>query len=88
MAWYNFSMSADEAFLRSILSGIVLQPERMRLARSEDKRGILFRIHLARSDMPLLIGKAGQSIKAVRLLMKIYGKDGPAISILLEEPNQ
>jgi predicted RNA-binding protein YlqC (UPF0109 family) len=81
-------MSADEAFLRHILSGIVLQPEQMRLARSEDQRGILFRIHLAKSDMPLLIGKAGQSIKAVRLLMKIYGKDGPTISLLLEEPNQ
>ena len=81
-------MSADEAFLRNILSGIVLQPEQMHLARSVDARGILFRVHLAKSDMPLLIGKAGQSIHAVRLLMKIYGKDGPTISVILEEPNQ
>lgn len=64
----------------------MLQPELMRLTRSEDKRGILFRISLSKSDMPLLIGKAGQSIKAVRLLMKIYGKDGPTTSLLLEEP--
>lgn len=81
-------MSADEAFLRHILSGIVLQPEHMRLARSEDKRGVLFRVSLSKSDMPLLIGKAGQSIKAVRLLMKMHGKDGPAISLILEEPSQ
>src|SRR3569623_3463839 len=76
-------MSADEAFLRHILSGIVLQPEQMRLARSEDQRGILFRIGLAKSDMPLLIGKAGQSIRAVRLLMKICAKNGRTISLLL-----
>ena len=48
----------------------------MRLVRSEDQRGILFRVNLAKSVMPLLIGKAGQSINAVRLLMKIYAKDG------------
>jgi predicted RNA-binding protein YlqC (UPF0109 family) len=36
--------------------------------------------------MPLMIGKAGQSIKAVRLLMKLYAKDGPTISLKLEEP--
>jgi predicted RNA-binding protein YlqC (UPF0109 family) len=38
--------------------------------------------------MPLVIGKAGQSIKAVRLLMKMQAKDGPAISLKLEEPDQ
>jgi predicted RNA-binding protein YlqC (UPF0109 family) len=81
-------MSADEAFLRHLLSGIVLQPEQMRLVRSEDDRGTLFRIHLVKSDMPLVIGKAGQSIHAVRLLMKLYAKDGPNISLILEEPNQ
>jgi hypothetical protein len=29
IAWYNFRMSADEAFLRHLLSGIVLRPEQM-----------------------------------------------------------
>ena len=81
-------MSADEAFLRHILSAIVLEPERMRLVRSEDPRGILFRVSLAKSDMPLLIGKAGQSIGAVRHIMKMYRKDGTNISLILEEPNQ
>ncbi len=79
-------MSADEAFLRHLLSAIVLQPEHMRLDRTEDKRGILFRIHLSPSDMPLVIGKAGQSINAVRHIMKMYRKDGTNISLILEEP--
>jgi predicted RNA-binding protein YlqC (UPF0109 family) len=79
-------MSADEAFLRHLLSAIVLQPEHMRLERSEDPRGILFRLSLAKSDMPLLIGKAGQSINAVRHIMKMYRKDGTNISLILEEP--
>jgi predicted RNA-binding protein YlqC (UPF0109 family) len=68
--------------------GIVPQPEQIRFDRTEDGRGILFRIHLAKSDMPLVIGKARQSIKAVRLLMKMHAKDGPAISLKLEEPDQ
>jgi predicted RNA-binding protein YlqC (UPF0109 family) len=36
--------------------------------------------------MPLLIGKAGQSINAVRHIMKMYRKDGTNISLILEEP--
>jgi len=73
-------MSADEAFLRHLLGGVVLKPEQMRFDRTEDGRGILFRIHLAKPDMPLVIGKAGQSIKALRLIMKMHAKDGPAIA--------
>lgn len=88
IACYNFHMSADEAFLRHLLSGIVLKPELMRLTRSEDERGTLFRILLAKSDMPLVIGKAGQSIHAIRFIMKLYAKDGPKISLILEEANQ
>jgi predicted RNA-binding protein YlqC (UPF0109 family) len=81
-------MSADEAFLPHLLGVIVLQPEQMRLVRSEDGRGILFRIRLTKSDMPLLIGRAGQSISAVRHIMKMYRKDGTNISLILEEPAQ
>jgi hypothetical protein len=33
-AWYNSSMSVDEAFLRHLLSGIVLQPEQIRFDSS------------------------------------------------------
>jgi predicted RNA-binding protein YlqC (UPF0109 family) len=66
--------SPDEVFLRHLLCAIVLQPEHMRLVRSEDSRGILFRLSLAKSDMPLLIRKAGQSIGAVRRIMKMYRK--------------
>jgi predicted RNA-binding protein YlqC (UPF0109 family) len=79
---------SDHTYLEHILNGIVLRPEHMRLVRSEDERGTLFRIHLAKSDMPLVIGKAGQSIHAVRLMMKLFAKDGPNISLILEEPNQ
>ena len=74
--------------MEQLLRGIVLRPEQMRLERSEDQRGTLFRIHLAKSDMPLVIGKAGQTMNAIRWFMKVYGKDGPTISVILEEPNQ
>jgi predicted RNA-binding protein YlqC (UPF0109 family) len=78
---YFIAPMNDTAYLEHILKGIVLRPEHMRLVRSEDERGILFRINLAKSDMPLVIGKAGQSIHDIRLLMKLYGKDGPRISV-------
>jgi len=77
----------DETFLQTILNGIVLHPEQMRIDRSEDSRGILLRLHVCKNDMPFVIGRAGQSIAAIRLIMKIFAKDGPDISLILEEPS-
>ena len=36
--------------------------------------------------MPRIIGKEGRNIAALRLVMKLYAKDGPNISLIVEDP--
>jgi hypothetical protein len=43
-------MSADEAFLPHLLSGIMVNPQPLRVERSVDARGILFRIKSSKAD--------------------------------------
>lgn len=81
-------MASDALFLHSILQAVSLSPDEVALDRTEDQRGTLFRIHVSKTDMPRIIGKQGQTIAALRLLMKLYAKDGPKISLLLDEPQR
>ena len=76
----------DYRYVESILKGIVLNPSHLRIQRTEDARGILFRINVAKPDMPFLVGKEGKNIDAIRLIMKLYAKGGTSISVKLEEP--
>jgi len=80
-------MDADHAFLSTLLQNLALQPEKISIQRGDDDRGVLFRIKPSKLDMPRLIGKQGQNINALRLIMKLYAKNGPRISLVLEEPN-
>lgn len=77
---------ADQSFLAGILRGVLVKPDELRLERSDDQRGTLFRLRVGRVDMPRIIGKQGQNIAALRLIMKLYARDGGNISLVVEEP--
>lgn len=79
-------MASDASFLQSILQAVSINPSEITIERVTDARGTLLRIHVSKTDMPRIIGKQGQAIAALRLLMKLYAKDGPKISLLLDEP--
>lgn len=79
-------MSEDQKFLESILQSIALHPQNISTTRVIDDRGVLIRIQAAKPDMPRLIGKGGRNISALRLVMKLFAKDGQNISLMLDEP--
>jgi len=81
----------DQALLETILRAVTLHPDQTRIERTEDERGVLFRIRASKPDMPLLIGKQGKNISAIRLIMKMFARPGQGsknISLKLEEPAQ
>ena len=66
---------------------LVRVPEDVEIARSEDDLGVLFRIWINSSDMPRLIGKGGETIKAIRSVAKLIGYNHDVrASLKLEEP--
>lgn len=60
-------------FVRYVLQQICKHPNEINLEQIEDKRGTLIKIKSHEEDMGKIIGKNGQTISALRLLVKSMG---------------
>lgn len=61
-------------FIEYIIKNIVDNPDDVRIEETEDDRGKVIEVYLAQEDKPLVIGKEGRNIKAIRNLSLIAGK--------------
>ena len=48
--------------------------ENIKITKQIDEQGTLLSLEVDKKDMPLLIGKKGININAIKLLMKLNGK--------------
>ncbi|PIR53212.1 RNA-binding protein [Candidatus Peregrinibacteria bacterium CG10_big_fil_rev_8_21_14_0_10_49_10] len=62
-----------ESFLRYVLESLIEDPDQLVIESVEDDLGILHTIRVSENDMGKLIGKGGQTIKALRTLLRIIG---------------
>ena len=60
-------------FLQFALSQLVEFPDELRIDAKKDELGILLTVQVAEADMGKLIGKGGQTIKALRILLRTIG---------------
>lgn len=78
-----------EKYLEAILSPLLLEPQELKITRSDDEMGVLLTVGIAQPDMGRVIGKAGETIKAIRLLMHIFGAQQKArVSLKVLEPGR
>jgi predicted RNA-binding protein YlqC (UPF0109 family) len=76
-----------EDYLRAILEPILTRKEDLVIGRSEDTGGTLLTISVSKYDVGRIIGKQGETIKAMRLLLHVFGmQQGIKISIKVLEP--
>lgn len=61
------------AFLKYVLEEIIEDKSELSIEQQEDDLGVLLTIKVGDSDMGKLIGKSGQTIKALRTLVRIVG---------------
>lgn len=61
------------SFLHYVLSSIVEDQDSLSIDVKTDDLGILFSVHVSDNDMGKLIGKGGQTVKALRTLLRIIG---------------
>lgn len=74
-------------YVNQILKPLLDHPEELTVNESQDPMGILLTIKLHKEDMGVVIGKAGETAKAVRHLTRIVGIKGNArVSIKIVEP--
>lgn len=76
-----------EAFLRYVLESIVDDKESLVITSKIDELGVLLTVQVSDDDMGKLIGKGGQTVKALRTLLRLLGSSGSQrINLKILEP--
>ena len=77
----------DQAFLEYVVKAIVNHPEDVKSTRTVDERGVLITLDLNPTDMGYVIGRRGQTARAVRTLLKVVGaKNNARVNLKINEP--
>lgn len=73
--------------LNGIVSALVENPADVRIAESHDDRGVLLTLDVNRADMGRVIGRSGETAKAIRTLLRAIGMRHQArVSLKINEP--
>ncbi|MFA5048063.1 MAG: KH domain-containing protein [Patescibacteria group bacterium] len=77
----------DQKFVEDIVKAIVSSPSDVRVDRTVDERGVLLTLFVNPSDIGYVIGRQGQTAKAIRTLAKIIGaKNNARVNLKINEP--
>lgn len=77
------------SFLRYVLESIVDDKEQLKIEARQDDLGILLTVSVSDNDMGKLIGKGGQTVKALRTLLRIIGGGTQQrVNLKILEPGQ
>ena len=84
----NKSMEAqDKQFLEIIVKQIVSNPEDVNVEITVDEMGVLLTLKINPADMGYVIGRKGQTAKAIRTLLKIVGaKNNSRVNLKIYDP--
>lgn len=76
------------AFLQYVLEAIVEDRAALRIDAKIDELGVLLTVCVSERDMGKLIGKGGQTVKALRTLLRILGSaQRQRINVKILEPS-
>ncbi len=67
---------------------MVLNPDDIEVTRTVDEMGVLITLKVAKDDMGRIIGKSGQTAKAIRILLRVIGsKNNARVNLKIVEPD-
>jgi predicted RNA-binding protein YlqC (UPF0109 family) len=77
----------DQEFVEYIVKALVDHPEDVKTDRTVDEMGVLITLHLNPGDMGQVIGRQGQTAKAIRTLLRVVGAKRKArVNLKINEP--
>ncbi len=77
----------DQEFVEFIVKSLVDHPDDVKTDRSVDEMGVLITLHLNQQDMGQVIGRQGQTAKAIRTLLRVVGAKRKArVNLKINEP--
>lgn len=80
-------MERDQEFLEFVVKGLVDKPEAVKVNRTVDEMGVLLTLDLNAEDMGKVIGRSGNTAKAIRTLLRVVGmKNNARVNLKINEP--
>lgn len=79
----------DQEFLEQIVKGIVEYPDGVHSERTVDEMGVLITVRVDKADMGCIIGREGNTAKAIRTILRVFGmKNNARVNLKILEPEQ
>ena len=81
------AVERDQEFLEFVVKGLVEHPEDVKISRVVDEMGVLLTLDLNAEDMGKVIGRSGNTAKAIRTLLRVVGmKHNARVNLKINEP--
>jgi uncharacterized protein len=83
----TMNQERDAAFLEYIVKSLVDNPDAVKVTRTVDEMGVLITLDCAAEDMGMVIGRSGNTAKAIRTLLRVVGmKNNARVNLKINEP--
>lgn len=80
-------MEKDQVFVEQVVKALVDHPDDVKTERKIDEMGVLITLHINQQDMGQVIGRNGQTVRAVRTLLRVVGaKNNARVNLKIYEP--
>lgn len=80
-------MEHDSQFLEFVVRALVDNPDDVKIARVVDEMGVLLTLDVNPADMGKVIGREGNTAKAIRTLLRVVGmKHNARVNLKINEP--
>jgi len=80
-------MENDTKFLDSVVKALVDNPDKVKIVRTVDEMGVLMTLEVHPDDMGKIIGRMGNTAKAIRTLLRVVGmKNNSRVNLKINEP--
>ena len=80
-------MNADQQFLEYVIKALVDNPDQVKVIRTVDEMGVLLTLEVGAADMGKIIGRQGNTAKAIRILLRVVGmKNNSRVNLKINEP--
>ena len=80
-------MELDQQFLEQLVKSLVDHPETVKINRTVDEMGVLLTLDVHAEDMGKIIGRSGNTAKAIRTLLRVVGmKNEARVNLKINEP--
>lgn len=77
----------DVEFLEYVIKALVDVPDKVKVKREVDEMGVLLTLDVDQVDMGKIIGRSGNTAKAIRTLLRVVGlKNSARVNLKINEP--